>query len=167
MSAQAQTALWAVAVLLPFALNAWVGKRPDAIGLSGMLIIGWGFQRVCWAIWTPPEAMQFYPLMDAAFGLTALSAWITARRFWKLVLACVFATQCALHAAFWLGWENAFLFLVGQPTSASALLRYIQLNNVAFALELCIVAWPGGLDVARSLVSGLPARAWHRHHASP
>lgn len=156
MDAQLQTALWMVAVLAPFALNSFFGRRPDAVGLSGMLVIGWGLQRVCWALWTPPEALQFYPVMDAAFGLTTFYAWLTVRRRWKLALTALFIFQCALHSAFWMGWP-----------ATSSLLRYIELNNIAFALELCIVASPGVIDVARHFVFRLPVRPQLRGHAGP
>lgn len=156
MSPEQQLAAWALAVIAPFCLNAFFNRHPDAVGLSAMMIVGWGFQRVCWTIWTPPEAMQFYPIMDAAFGLTALGAWSTQKSVWKLVLSLLFVIQCSLHASFWLS-----------PATAS-LLRYIAINNILFALELSVVASPGVGSALAILARHRGARsAWLRPHAGP
>ena len=158
MAPEQQIALWFVATILPFCINGFWGRRPDALGLSGMLIIGWCFQRVCWVIWTPPEAMQFYPVMDVAFGMTALLAWVTERAWWKLALAGTFLFQCCLHAAFWLAY----------PTVWANVIRYEAVLNISYAVELSLVAAPGVGDalaiLARYLLSH---RSGPRFHTSP
>lgn len=148
MTYDQQLALWMLAVILPFCINGFFNRHPDAIGLSAMLVVGWGFERVCWVIWTPPEAMQFYPVIDAAFGLAALTAWMSQPRPWKFLLAMLFIFQCALHASFWISPDSGNVY------------RYLVLNNITFALELCVAASPG----VGSALAGL-GRIWGTHHS--
>lgn len=152
MTPEQQVAVWFLATLLPFCVNGFFGQRPDAVGASAMMIIGWGFQRVCWAIWSPPEALQLYPLIDLAFGMTMLGAWGSEKRAWKLILGVLFLVQCALHASFWF-----------HPVAGS-LLRYLGLNNMLYALELCVAASPG---VGSALAVLLGDWGGHHPHARP
>lgn len=158
MDAQQQIATWFVATIAPFCLNAIFKRDPDAIGLAGMIIVGWCFERVCWVVWTPPEAMQLYPLMDLAFGLTTLTAWGTRPVWWKMALAAVFLFQCCVHTAFWFAY----------PTDAPFVIRYVAVLNYSYALEL-ILAASSGLGHALAVLGRalLPHRSDLRHHASP
>lgn len=154
MSAELQIALWGVAVCTPVLLNIATKRSADALGLSGMILLMWVMGRVLGAVYTPPESMSFYPVMDAMAGATAFYAWSSDRRAWKLGLVILFTAQCALHVAFWLAWP-----------SPGSLLRYLWVNNSLFALQLICVGSPGVRDVARRLVGWLSRRPWARHHA--
>lgn len=143
MSADLQIALWGVAVLLPFMINVAFGRSPDGLGLSGMLIFGWALQRVSWALWSPPEAMQLYPIMDALFASVCFGAWATSLRGWKLLLGGLLVVQCGLHVDFW-----------ANPAT-TRLLPYIRANNILFAVQLLVAASPGvGHGIA------ILARSW-------
>lgn len=157
MTPDQQIALWAMATILPFGINGMFTKNPDAIGIGGMLVIGWCMERVCWTIWTPPEATQLYCLMDLAFGVTVLLSWLGDRRPWKLILVALFIFQCALAAAFW----GAY------PTDTGFFRRYIELNNTAYALELAVTALPGVGCVAGLVGHWLFDPAHAGRHAGP
>lgn len=131
MPVEQQVALWFIATVLPFCINGLSGQRPDALGISGMLIVGWAFERVCWAVWSPPEAVQLYAPIDLAFGVTCLVAWWSRRAWWKLLLAADFIVQCCLYVVYW-----------NEPSQAH-FHPYVLINNVLFALELCLAAFPG------------------------
>lgn len=156
MTAELQTTLWGVAVMIPVVLNIATKRDADALGISAMILLIWTISRVFWALYTPPESMAWYPVIDSLAAGTCLTAWVTIRRWWKLALVVLFTTQCVLHAAFWLTWPEY-----------QSLLRYVVANNILFALELLCVAAPGGSHVARDLVSRMPDRLGRFHHARP
>jgi hypothetical protein len=155
MDVHAQIALWFIATIFPFCLNSLVNRNPDAIGLSGMIVVGWCFERICWVIWSPPEAMTLYPVMDVVLGLTTLAAWGTRPAWWKLALTAAFLFQCCLHVAFW----GAY------PLGGASVARYEAVLNCSYAVELCLVASSGLGHVARMALDRMFTRSWHSHHA--
>lgn len=156
MNADQQIALWFFATILPFCLNSLFGQRPDAVGISGMLVVGWGFERLCWVIWTPPAAMQLYAPMDLAFGLTCLIAWLSRPAWWKILLVADFIVQLCLHTVFW------------RDPSPAAFSPYVRVNNLCYLLELCIAASPGvGNALAILGRLGQPDHSRLRPHAGP
>lgn len=154
MSTELQIVLWGVAVALPVLLNTVTGRHPDAVGLSVMILLIWAMGRVFGALYTPPESMQWYPVVDCAAGITCFVAWRERPALWKLGLVTAFVLQCALHAAFWLAWP-----------AAGSLLRYIVFNNIIFAWELCLVGGPGVVALARDVGFRLSRRSRARRHA--
>lgn len=161
MPAILQVALWGAASLLPVVM-AYLTHKLAALGLSTMLLLGWCFGRVLGALYSTPESMALYPLIDATFGALAFLSWRQGREAWKLVLVGLFVTQCAAHAAFWLAYEQT----ATRAAAFAILYSYVSTNNVLYALELLTVAWAGGVrDLARRLLDGLPGRAGPHHHA--
>jgi hypothetical protein len=155
MTYEAQLAAWGAATMAPFILNLGMRRGPDAVGLSIMLVLIWVLGRVFWSLWSPPASMQLYPLIDAAAGMTAFTAWMTRPTWWKLVLTGLFLVQLALHVAFW----------AAQPVEGS-LSRYIALNNLCYAMQLVVVAWPGGWRlVTHHLFRALPRGLGTFRHA--
>jgi hypothetical protein len=154
MPAYEQIMLWGAAVGFPVILNLAMRQSPDALGLSGMLVIIWAFGRAMWVVWSPPECLALNPLIDSIAGATVFSAWVTRPRFWKFALGALFVAQVCLHLDFWLSWpQNASLY------------RYILLNNTLFAGQLACVLWPGGSSVARSTGAWLSGLAHPIRHA--
>lgn len=154
MSAELQILLWGIATVSPLFLNLATKREADAIGLSAMLLAGWCFGRLLGVMFTPPESMTLYPVMDFAFGVVTLAAWRSQRAWWKLGIVGLLLAQCAGHLAFWIAW----------PADGS-LYRYVLANNVLFALELLSVSVPGGLHVADHLVGSLSSRFGNLRHA--
>lgn len=161
MSALVQVALWGLASAVPVVL-AYLTHKMAALGLATMLLLGWCLGRVLGALYTLPESVGLYPLIDAAFGLLAFASWRQERAPWKLVLVSLFVFQCAGHAAFWLAYPGG----LSTGKSAEIVYRYLASNNVLYGLELLTVAWAGGVgDLARRVFSSLPRGAGPRHHA--
>lgn len=158
MSYEIQLLLWGVAVCLPVMLNIMT-KRVDAVGLSAMLLLTWCFGRITAALYSPPESMTFYPLVDAACGVTAFAAWVTRRAWWKLALTGLFGLQLALHASYWVSW-------VIDPTDKAALYTYVLANNLVFASELLLVGGGALVDVARGIGHGMLDRARAVRHVA-
>jgi hypothetical protein len=155
MTAELQIALWGAATVAPLALNIATKRDTDALSLSCMIVLIWTLGRVFGALYSPPESMTFYPVIDAAAGLTALSAWLTQKAGWKLALACLYVGQSIAHVAFWAAWP-----------SEGSLLRYLWVNNGLYALQLLCVAYPGGRHVvALMALSWVSGGARHRPHA--
>lgn len=154
MSVGIQIMLWGIAVSIPVIVNL-LAKRSDALGLSAMLLLTWVFGRITGALYSPPESMALYPVVDAACGVTAFIAWRTHRAPWKLALVGLFVLQCCTHLAFW----------VAYPTDNASLWRYIAINNLWFSLELVCVAGGGVWDVARGALSHLLGRSRSSRHA--
>lgn len=154
MTAELQIVLWGAAAALPVVLNLTTERAADAKGLSMMILLIWVMGRVFGALYTPPESMQWYPVVDSLAGITCFVAWRARPAPWKLGLVGCFLFQCALHAAFWLAW----------PTPGS-LLRYVVANNIIFACELCLVGGPGVAHGARLVGRMLSGRARARRHA--
>lgn len=142
MDARYQVMLWGLAVCVPLLLSLGT-RKTDALGLSAVLLLTWCFGRVTSALYSPPESMALYPLVDAMCAITAFAAWRTRPAPWKFILGSLFVLQCALHFAFWIAW----------PMSGS-LYRYVVANNILFALELVIVSVPGGRDVVARAAGG-------------
>lgn len=142
MSYEVQILMWGAAAIIPVLLNLHT-KRTDALGLSVMMLLTWVLGRITGALYSPPESMALYPIVDMACGIICFAAWATQRAWWKLALTGLFGLQCLLHAAFWLAW-------VADPTDKATLYRYVLANNLVFASELIIVAGGAVGDVARS-----------------
>lgn len=149
-----QLMLWGIAVSIPVIVNLLL-KRSDALGLSAMLLLTWVFGRISGALYSPPESMALYPVVDAACGITAFVAWKTKKAPWKLALTGLFIVQCCTHLAFW----------VAYPTDNASLWRYIAINNLWFGLGLVCVAGGGVWDVARGAFSRLFSYARPSGHA--
>lgn len=156
MSTNAQIAGWGVAVLLPFMLNMKTKQSPDAVGLAGMLVLIWSFDRVLWALVGPPQSMALNPLLDSCAAIIAFSAWMSRPKWWKLGLVGLFVAQDCLHLAFWVGWPQY-----------SKLISYIALNNLLFLGQLICVASPGGSHVARSVFGWVSHRPRNVHYPAP
>lgn len=154
MTAEMQTAAWGIAVAIPVLLNVMSKRSADALGLSGMILLTWVLSRVFWAFYEPPEAMQWYPVIDCAAGITVWAAWITRRAWWKMALVMLYVGQCITHTAFWAAWP-----------SDGSLLRYLWVNNSLFACQLICVAYPGGRHVALRTLSWVSDRARRMDHA--
>jgi len=154
MTAELQIALWGAATCGPVLLNTATKRSADALGLSSMILLTWVMGRVLNALYTPPESMSLYPVIDMLAGATVFSAWATRPRWWKLALVALFTAQCALHAAFWLAWP-----------SPGSLVRYLWVNNSLFALQLICVGAPGGGQLARDTLAWMSRSPWARHHA--
>lgn len=154
MTHDAQIAAWAGATAAPLVLNFLTKQRPDAIGLSAMLVLIWCLGRVFSALWLLPESMALYPLIDALAGMTAFYAWSTRPQPWKLVLTSLYVGQCAAHLAFWTAW----------PLEGS-LVRYLWANNFLYALQLLCVASPGAVHVSSLFLRSLPRGLGPFHHA--
>lgn len=137
MSASLQIALWGAAACAPVVLAYAMHKLP-AMGLATMLLLGWCMGRVFGMIYTPPESMAFYPVIDLLFAGLAFWSWRQERAAWKLVLVGLFGGQLAAHSAFWLAYTT-------DAQSGQLLYRYVFTNNVLFALELLTVSWAGGI----------------------
>lgn len=153
MSTELQIALWGTATVAPLALNILTKRSADAVGLSLMIVMIWLLGRVFWMLYTPPEAMQWYPVIDAVAGAFVFQAWLRRPVFWKVALTALFVAQCVLHAAFWMSW----------PADGS-LLSYLVANNLLFALQLLCVSAPGGFHVARLVGHWLSDRPRGAHH---
>lgn len=150
MTSELQLALWGVATVTPLAINIATKRGPDALGLSCMIVLIWTLGRVFGALYSPPESMSWYPLIDMLAGLTALTAWQSRKAWWKLALAYLYVGQCAAHLSFWAAW----------PADGS-LLRYLWVNNTLYACQLICVAYPGVRHVVASMVvPRVLARAW-------
>lgn len=147
MTYEQQVALWGLLTVVPFALNMATKRHPDAIGLSGMIVMIWAVERVLWTLWTPPECMSAYPAIDFMAGVTAFVAWSTHRARYKLILAGLYVLQLMAATDFWWAW--AF------DHSSANTWRYVALNNGVYLLELLCVAWPGGSYAAHSIFSRL------------
>lgn len=146
MTPQQQVLAWGLATATPLIINAATRRGPDAKGLSVMLLWIWVACRVCGALYTPPESVQWYPLMDVMAGAVCLAAWRTERALWKLVLVGLFVLQLAGHTAFWIhvlrvGWPGA--------KDDGGFYRYVAINNTLCALELLTASSPGVWHVAR------------------
>lgn len=157
MTPELQVSLWGFAAAAPVLLNIFTRRSSDALGLSGMILLIWVMGRVLWALYTPPDSMALYPVIDAMAGATAFGAWATRRQAWKIALTWLFVLQCALHAAFWVAYPTV--------QSGGILLRYLQLNNAIFACQLICVGAPGGVQLSRDVSGWLSRRAWFRDHA--
>ncbi len=155
MAPELQIAAWGAATLAPFLLNSATHRSADSVGLAAMIILTWVAGRVFWALWSPPEAMQLYPAVDALAGSAAFTAWLTRKATWKLLLTGLFLIQLMLHVAFWASWP-----------SEDSLPRYLWANNLCYALQLVVVAWPGGRElVARHFLRILPRGIGAVRHA--
>lgn len=155
MSTELQIFLWGIATVFPLALNLATKRGPDALGLSCMLVLIWSLGRVFGALYTPPESMQWYPVIDLCAGLTALSAWMTRKAWWKLALAYLYVGQLAAHTAFWAAWP-----------SDGSLIRYLWVNNSLCALQIACLAYPGARHALALLAeSRLLTRYWRGGHA--
>jgi len=156
MKPEFQIAAWGAATIAPLLLNALTRQKADAIGIAAMLVMIWSIGRVLSALWTPPESMAIYPLIDTLAGMTVFYAWMAGDRApWKLVLTGLYVGQCATAFSFWMAW----------PAEAS-LLRYLWVNNTLYALQLLTVASPGGVHVASRLLRwSMSARAGPFRHA--
>lgn len=150
---EAQVAAWGAAVTVPLILNVFTRQGSDALGFSAILVFIWVLGRVFAAVWTVPDSMAMYPLIDMLAGMTAFRAWQTQPERWKLVLTALYVGQCASHVAFWQAW----------PLPGS-LLRYLWVLNSLFALQLICVAWPGGSRVAHLLFAWVSHRPGLVHH---
>ena len=154
MPVSQQIMLWTLAVIAPVILNLSIRRGSDALGLSAMLLLAWCLGRITGALYSPPESMALYPIVDALSGAIAFVAWRTRPAWWKLALVGLFVTQSTLHAAFWLAW----------PQGAS-LYHYVLVNNVLFIGELITVSVPGGAYVLGRTLGYLSDRARGVHHA--
>lgn len=156
MTAQAQIALWGFATVFPFVLNVRAKQGPDAVGLAGMLVVIWCIGRVLWALWSPPECLSLYPVLDSIAAVIAFTAWMSQPQGWKIILCALFVAQDCLHLAFWAAWPQA-----------SNLHAYLALNNTLFIGQLMCAASPGVGHVARSALRALLDRGGYLHHAGP
>lgn len=154
MTYEAQIALWGTATALPLAFNVIAKRGADAIGLSTMLVLIWTLGRILSTVWTVPENLALNPLIDCLAGMTTFIAWRTQPALWKLVLTGLYVGQSVAHLSFWAAWP-----------APGSLLEYLRVNNSIYALQLLVVASPGGVHVARSLCRSLPRRAGHLRHA--
>lgn len=154
MPIEIQAILWGLAAAVPALLNLGTNRSPDAIGLATMVFLTWVVGRVFWAFYSPPEAMQWYPVIDMMAGITALMSWQRRPAVWKGALVALFMGQLCLHAAFWMAW----------PAEGS-LYRYILFNNLFFAAQLVCVGSPGVGHVAALAVSRVSRGARTGHHA--
>lgn len=150
--------LFACLVLIPLALNGYafrgdIKRYADAFGAALMIVGIWAVTNTLGFVFEPPASKAIVPLIDFAAGATMITAWVSHKERWKLILAGLFLGQCVIHAMFWIVWLNY--------PSTDMLWRYQLALNVSWLLELCVVASPGVGNVAgRSL-------AWLRHRPVP
>lgn len=159
MSDVVQIALWGLASLIPFGLNAWALRGHyhayvDAAGLSLMLILLWALYNL--SLVSPPgqpENMLVLTVLDViATGICA-AAWVTQPKTYKLTLALLFVFQLACHAAFWVAWpQDGLLF------------NYKAILNATYALQLIVAAWPGGVALVRHCLDRLSDHGRAHHY---
>jgi hypothetical protein len=138
MSPAIQVLLWGIATALAVLVNFRRQGDPDALGLAVMILLIWIMGRVTGALWSPPQSMASYPVIDFIAGCVAATAWSTRPAPWKIVLAGLFLLQCLGHAAFW-----SARFFHGPGVD---LLTYTAANNCIFAVQLAVVGWQGVHD---------------------
>lgn len=157
MSPILQGALWGLVALVPLALNFRALKTDyrehvDAVGLSLMLVILWALSNII-AMSPPGPPQNMIPLTAIDLIATAIcaAAWLTQRRAYKMALAGLFVFELWQHAAFWNAWP-----------SPGILYNYKASLNAAFALQLLVTGWPGGVVLVRDALSWLShRRAFH------
>ena len=164
MSDELQTTIWGLVVFLPLALNLATHRRVDAVGLSGLLVLIWTLSRLFWLFDSPPGSMEWYAPVDFIAGVTCFTVWKQGRQFWKLALTATFATQVALHTAFWAAWTQ--LGGWGGGFEADTLLwRYVALNNLLFVMQIVCAISPGGRHVAVRTIARVSGRVRRHRHA--
>lgn len=150
MPASLQIALWGAATAMVVLLNFRRKGDPDGLGLAVMILLIWIMGRVTGTLWSPPESMASYPVIDFLAGCTAANAYRTRPAAWKLLLAGLFLLQCLGHAAYW-----SARFFHGPNVD---LLTYTSVNNAIFAVQLAVVGRQG---VGNGVLAG-SSRAWMR-----
>jgi hypothetical protein len=142
-----------VATFTPLLLNHFTRQKADTIGLAGMLVIVWVFERLLRVWYDPPEALRPYSVIDFTCGLITLRAWARGgREWWKMALVSVFAFQLCGHAAYWWSW-------VEDPTNKHALRVYMVYLNLTYLVELALVSVGGVRSVLAALGARISGRA--------
>lgn len=147
--------IWGTFAALPLALNlrAYSLDRErfvDAVGLSAMVLIMWAMTNLLDWKYPFPDNKSLHPLFDLAGGMTAMVAWWTARKPWKLVLVGLFLAQSVLDASFWLSWVVHKGAQVGYD--------YVLWLNLLFLFQVIVLGGPGGASVARDILARLSGR---------
>jgi hypothetical protein len=147
--------IWGLLASLPLVINlrAYALDRErfvDAVGLSAMVLIMWAMTNALDWRYPFPDNKFLHPMFDLAGGMTAMAAWWTHRKPWKLILAGLFLLQSVFDASFWLSW-----LLHKNPAIGY---NYVLWLNVVFIAQLVVLGWSGGASVARDLFARLSLR---------
>lgn len=154
--------MWAFAVLALVAVNTQA-RDPDAKGLSLAMVFIWAISTVLVCLYTPPESMRLFPVMDLLGGLTALLGYRRRPALWKRVAAHLFFIQCLVHVAFWA--HQVRDDWVKHPTDLDTVGVYVALLNVTTGLLIACLAFPGVHDVGSRVLSSV--RRASRHRVAP
>lgn len=142
-----------VATLAPLLLNHLTRQKADAVGLAGMLVLVWLFERTLRIWYSPPEALQPYAAVDFICGLVALRSWWKGgREWWKMALVSMFALQLCGHAAYWATY-------IQDPTDKYALRVYMIYLNLTYLVELMLVSVGGVRSAVAAAVARVSGRA--------
>lgn len=145
----------AIACLFVYLVNASAAaaEKPryaDAAGISAMLCVSFGLTNTLVALHGLPEAVLFFPVMDAVFAFMVWSAWRRDRALWKILLAWLLVAQLAMHVVLIAVWNDGALNYGG-------IYSYVVMINVDFALQLLTVGSVGAAYWISRLVHRLSA----------
>lgn len=126
--------------LISFALSAWAygldRSRSDLLGTSLVLALTWPLTDLVGRVLSPPYSMLLGPVMDLAFVAGLILAQKQKPEKWKLALITLLAFQALMHVAY-----------QASSNHPQALESYIAELNVAYAVQLILVAFTGARDV--------------------
>lgn len=139
----------AAAVLALSAYASWRDHAIRSVGLAVMLFVLWCVSNALVVLGGFQAAFHVYPALDAIGGLLTLWAWVRRKAEWRKYLLLTFLAMLSLHV-----WYDDNRREVYAQT-----LSYWYALNALTALQLAIVAFPGGryvamVDIRRFLSSG-------------
>lgn len=155
---------WGLLTATPLVLNLIAYRKDperfvDALGISALVAIFWGLTNSIDARVSFPDNKSIHPAIDLLGGAITMFAWWSRRETWKIILTGLFLAQSVLDAAFWLAWLN-------HPSSVMGY-RYVLWLNVLFLAQLVVLGGPGGMVVARHVLSRLSGHTGLGHHVHP
>lgn len=152
---------YGLATLSVYGLNAWVAKDAnpryaDAYGVSILLCISYLASNITVNVFGWPDAIVFFPFLDAGFCWLLWRAWKQSRQGWMAVIMFLVCLQLTMHVAALILWKT------GKLTKGAEYLYANGLNGIFILLLLTA----GGVGIARVIHRLRDSRADHRREVA-
>lgn len=138
--------LYGLLTLAVYAVNAWAAKDAnpryaDAYGVSILLCISFLASNITVNLFGWPDAIIFFPFLDAGFCWLLWRAWKEARKGWMAVVMFLVCLQLAMHVAALYAWKT------GALTKGSLYIYGEGLNGIYILIALTV----GGVGCAHAI----------------
>lgn len=154
--------LYGLLTLAVYAVNAWAAKDSnpryaDAYGVSLLLCVSFLASNITVTLFGWPDAIIFFPILDAGFCWLLWRAWKQSRKGWMAAVMFLVCIQLAMHVSALYAWK------MGVLTNGALRTYGAGLNGIYVLIALTV----GGVGCAHAIRRLRDSRLSDRRSPAP